>query len=254
MWRPEVYLKYGDERTRPARDLLRQVAPAAPSRVIDLGCGPGNSTALLRARWPDASVTGLDSSASMLAEARATGPDGVEWIEADVAAWAPAEPVDVVYSNAALHWLPDHGRLLPRLAAATVPGGALAIQMPRNFAAPSHTEIAEAARSDPWRGKLAPILRESRVREPAEYHRMLAPHVRRLEIWETEYLHRLSGEDPVYDWVKGTTMTPLLAVLEGDERVEFEAVCRKRLRTAYAREADGSTLFPFRRIFIVATP
>jgi trans-aconitate 2-methyltransferase len=250
-WHPERYLAFGDERTRPAADLLARVPLAAPGRVADLGCGPGNSTALLMRRWPEAEVLGIDSSAAMLAKAAASSI-GAGWLESDIAAWMPEATYDLLFSNAALHWLPDHARLLPRLLGHLRPGGVLAVQMPRNFAAPSHALLREIASAGSWAERLAPRLAAEPVAAPGWYHDLLAPLTAALDIWQTEYLHVLDGEDPVLNWVRSTALQPVSAVLSPEERVLFEAEYARRLRQAYPRRSDGRTLFPFRRLFIVA--
>jgi trans-aconitate 2-methyltransferase len=251
VWDPAQYLKFGDHRLRPAVDLLNRIDLEAPSEVYDLGCGAGNVTRLLRARWPDACITGVDSSEAMLEKAAQAVPD-VTWQHADMAGWQPPRPPDLIYSNAALHWLGDHGRLFPALLASLKPGGVLAVQMPRNFLAPSHTAIADAARSGPWRAKLEPLLRPVPVSEPAFYFDALAPHASGLDIWETEYQHVLEGEDPVKEWTKATWLNPLLDALEEPERGQFERCYADMVGEAYPRRGDGKTLLPFRRLFIVA--
>jgi trans-aconitate 2-methyltransferase len=187
----------------------------------------------------------------MLARAAATAP-GITWQQADLATWRPPRPADLIYSNAALHWIPDHERLIPALLAALAPAGVLAVQMPRNFGAPSHTLISEAAREGPWRARLEPLLRPSPVAEPAFYYDLLAPRAGALDVWETEYLQILEGPDPVKEWTKGTWLRPLLDALEEPERSRFEARYAERVATAYPPQPDGRTLFPFRRLFIVA--
>jgi len=251
-WDPALYLKYGGERTRPAADLLARVPLVAPRVVCDAGCGPGNSTALLAERWPAAHLCGIDGDAAMLARARASGP-AAHWLQADLATWAPDTPPDLIFSNAALHWLDHHDVLFPRLLSLLAPGGVLAVQMPRNFAAPSHALMRQVAREGPWAERLAPHLREAPVAAPEVYYRWLQAEAESLEIWETTYLLRLSGADPVLSWVRGSALRPLLAALDDRQAAAFEAVSAERLRGAYPREPDGATLFPFRRLFIVAT-
>ena len=250
-WDPAQYLRFSDLRLRPALELLARVPAEAPARVVDLGCGAGNVTRFLRQRWPQAELTGVDSSAEMLARAREAEPS-VRWLEADVGVWAPPAPPDVIYANAALHWLPDHERLFPRLMAALAPGGVLAVQMPRNFLAPSHTAIAEAARMGPWRTRIEPLLRPSPVADPAFYYDLLAPLSASLDIWETEYLQVLDGDNPVKEWTKGTWLRQFLEALEEPDRSGFEDCYARLVARAYPRRADGRTLFPFRRLFIVA--
>ena len=250
-WQPERYLIFGDQRTRPALDLLARVPIAKATRVADLGCGPGNSTALLAERWPEAEIIGVDSSPEMLAEARASGVRA-KWVEGDISAWTPDRPLDLVYSNAALHWLGDHAMLLPRLMDQLRANGVLAVQMPRNFEAPSHALLRETARNGPWADRLAGVLDRQPVAAPEWYYDLLGPLARALDIWQTEYLHVLDGHDPVLHWTRGTALRPIMQALDAEQFAAFEAAYAARLRQAYPRRVDGRTLFPFRRMFIVA--
>lgn len=250
-WDPTQYLKFAGERLRPAIDLLARVPLASPERVVDLGCGAGNLTPLMQQRWPQAKHIGVDSSPSMLAKAKADYPVA-EFVEGDIATWKPAQPVDLIYSNAALHWLNDHETLIPGLLNGLKPGGWLAIQMPRNFGAPSHMCIVDAIELGPWRSKLEPHLRRRPVAEPATYWQLLQDRTASLEIWETEYLQVLSGANPVAEYTKGTWLKQFLDRLEEPERSAFETDYRQRVALHYPRQADGRTLFPFRRLFILA--
>ncbi|HEX9184633.1 MAG TPA: methyltransferase domain-containing protein [Burkholderiales bacterium] len=250
-WDPAQYLKFAGERMRPAVDLLARIPLEAPATVVDLGCGAGNLAPLFFARWPKARLTGVDSSPEMLAKARAEHPHA-EFVQADIARWRPAGPVQVIYSNAALHWVPGHGALMVALLQALAPGGALAVQMPRNFSAPSHAMIVETIEKGPWRSKLEPVLRRDPVPEPAHYWRLLKNRAASLEIWETEYLQVLPGMNPVAEYTKGTWLKQFLDRLEPAERDAFEADYRRRVAPHYPPEPDGRTLFPFRRLFIVA--
>lgn len=251
-WDPAQYLKFAGPRLRPAIDLLARIDVAAPQTVYDVGCGAGNVTRLIAARWPQAHISGVDGSAEMLAKAAAESP-AITWQQADFATWRPPQPVDVIYSNAALHWVERHEPVIAALFAALKPGGVLAVQMPRNFSAPSHASMSVAARQGPWRGKLEPLLRPAPVREPAVYHDLLAPRAARLDIWETEYLQVLDGEHAVKEYTKSTWLHPLLEALDEPERSGFEAAYTTLVDAAYPRRADGKTLFPFRRLFIIAT-
>jgi len=251
-WDPAQYLRFAGERMRPAVDLLARIGAASPASVVDLGCGAGNLAPLLLARWPQARLTGVDSSPEMLARARKDHP-GAQFELADIGAWQPRAPVDVVYSNAALHWLAGHEqRIVQLLEEAVAPGGTLAVQMPRNFSAPSHACIVETIEQGPWRARLEPHLRREPVAAPGAYWRLLDGRAAELQIWETEYLQVLSGENPVAEYTKGTWLKQFLDRLEGGEREAFEADYRRRVRAWYPAEPDGRTLFPFRRLFIVA--
>ena len=250
-WNPQQYSRFAAQRLRPALDLIARIPLEHPQTVVDLGCGTGNVTRILRSRWPRARITGVDGSPQMLAEARKDEAD-IGWVHSELGSWNPAEKYDLVFSNAALHWLDDHPALFTQLFGYIAYGGVLAVQMPRNFAAPSHTLMHELASTPPWRDALARLLRPMPVLEPAAYYDLLAPQVRGLDIWETEYLQILEGENPVAEWTKGTWLAPLLAALAPDAGAAFELEYRQRVAQAYPRQADGKTLFPFRRLFIVA--
>ncbi len=251
MWSPEQYLKFAAPRFRPAQDLLARVLVEAPGTVYDLGCGAGNVTRMLAGRWPDAQIVGVDASEEMLAQAEREA-SGIIWQRRSVAEWTPEEPADVIYSNAALHWLPDHQTLFPRLMGSLAPGGVLAVQMPRNFNEPSHTLIWETLRAGPWRARLEHLVRPSPVAAPDFYYGLLAPLAVEVDIWETQYLQVLEGKDPVKEWTKGTWLKQFLDELDEADRPAFEEDYAGRLRRAYPGREDGKTLFPFRRLFIVA--
>jgi trans-aconitate 2-methyltransferase len=249
-WDPSQYLKFADHRLRPALDLLARVPQADHRTIWDLGCGAGNVTALLRERWPAAQITGLDNSPDMLKQARTIR--GIDWVEGDVGTWTAPRPADLVFSNAVLHWLDGHARLFPHLLQQVARGGVLAVQMPRNFRAPSHVLLHETAAQGPWASTLVPLLRPEPVAAPETYYDWLMPHATHLDIWETEYRHVLQGENAVLEWTKGTAVRPLLERIDPAQRADFLASYAAKLRAAYPRRADGMTLFAFRRLFIVA--
>jgi trans-aconitate 2-methyltransferase len=248
-WNPATYLAFADERTRPAAELLARIPDETPAHVIDLGCGPGNSTALLAARWPHARLEGLDSSPAMLEQAQRSGVTAY-WIEDDVAAWRAKQPYDVIFSNATFQWLGDHAALLPKLLSFVKQGGTFAFQVPHNMDAPSHALMRETAANGPWSAKLKNV-REISVLAPAGYYAILESHAASVDIWETEYLHVLRGEDAVYHWVSATGLRPFVAALDGAERDAFIASYKNKLNTAYPPRG-GVTLFPFKRLFVVA--
>lgn len=250
-WDPEQYALFDVWRRRPAHDLVAALPSIAPRSVVDLGCGGGQLARLLAERWPDAEVTGVDNSPAMLDWAEGTD-SRVRWLRADLTSWRPHWPVDLLISNAALHWLDDHERLFPELLETVAPGGVMAVQMPRNFAAPSHQLLFETAADGPWAGKLAGVLRPEPVRAPQDYYDLLSPLATRVDIWETEYLQVLNGDVPVLQWTRGTALVPVMEALEGEELDAFLAAYRARLEVAYPQHPDGNTLFPFKRLFIVA--
>lgn len=248
-WDEQQYSKFIDARTRPARELLARVPLAAAGRVIDLGCGPGNSTELLRERWPAAQLTGVDNSPEMLRAAKKTLPS-VEWIEADVKDYRPAAPADVLFANAVLHWLPDHARLIPALLEQVAPGGALAIQMPDNHDEPSHRWMRELPGA--WMPRLSRIAAQSPVESPAFYYDLLASRASAVDIWQTRYQHVMPDAAAIVEWVKGTGLRPYLEQLSGTERDDYLARYHDAIAAAYPARGDGKRLFPFPRLFIVA--
>ncbi|MEP7178973.1 MAG: trans-aconitate 2-methyltransferase [Pseudonocardiales bacterium] len=259
-WDPAQYSRYADERGRAFIDLLARIDCVAPRRVVDLGCGPGNLTALLAERWPMAKVEGIDSSPEMIA--RAASVEGIAFRVEDIATWTVPPDADVIVSNAALQWVPLHRHLVRAWARSLPRAGWLAFQVPGNFGAPSHTLMRSLATSPRWAPLVGDVLRHhDDVGSPADYARLLLQTGLTVDVWETTYLHLLAGRDPVLDWVRGTGLRPLLAVLadqpapdDGDPRPAtdvFEAEYAAELRAAYPATEHG-TLLPFRRIFAVA--
>jgi trans-aconitate 2-methyltransferase len=251
-WDPAQYNRYSRERARPFEELVARIEVAAPARVVDIGCGPGSLSRTLLERWPDAVVTGVDSSTDMIEAAQSHAIAGrLEFLRADVATWNPAEPVDVVVGNAVLHWIPRHIDLLPVMCGWLAPRGVIAFQVPDNFADPSHTVVAALRTSARWRDRLgggtaAPVER------PEAYLNALADLGLLVDVWQTTYLHLLEGEDPVLEWIKGTALRPVLDALDGDPgaTADFLAECGDELRRAYPRGPHG-TVFPFRRTFAI---
>ncbi len=252
VWDPQQYLAFAAPRLQPAIDLLARIPSESPGSVVDLGCGPGNVTPLLRQRWPDAKITGLDNSEEMLARARESMPDGT-FEKTDVSNWHPGKAFDVIYSNAALQWVTGHEALFTSIAGHVAPGGILAVQMPRNFEAPSHSLMLDVVREGPWRELLEPVWVNVPTQAPAYYYNLLDPLTRDLQIWETEYLQVLEGENPVAEYTRGTWLTRFLNPLDEPWRSEFETIYRNRVAAAYPPESNGKTLFPFRRLFILAS-
>jgi trans-aconitate 2-methyltransferase len=249
-WDPDRYLTYADERGRPFVELMARVGAEAPASVVDLGCGPGNLTSLLRERWPDADISGLDSSPEMIEQARSAEPS-ITFEVADLRGWAAAgDPVDVLISNATLQWVPDHLDLLPSLVGRVRPGGWLALQVPGNFEEPSHTIRRDLAAEAPYAEHTRDVAVPS-SHDPVVYLEALAGLGCTVDAWETTYLHVLTGPDPVFAWVSGTGARPTLQALPDDLRPAFEDEFRRRLRAAYP-ERDGRVVLPFRRVFAVA--
>ena len=254
-WNPEQYLKFSEERTQPCRDLAARVSVPNVRHVVDLGCGPGNSTQVLAERWPDAEITGVDSAAEMINTAIQSHPRG-RWIVSDIVKWAAEEEqqFDVVFSNAALQWLPDHAGLFPKLFARVAPAGALAIQIPSSFDRPAYRLLREMAASLSWR-RWFPTgrVRNWHSHDAAFYYDLLAPLASRVELWETEYFHILPSAEEVVEWYKGTGMRPYLQAIEEEpERARFIAEYLEKIRAAYLPRPDGKIMFPFLRIFLIA--
>lgn len=248
-WSPSLYTRFEAERTRPARDLLAQV-PDVGGAIVDMGCGPGNSTELLATRWPAAEIIGLDSSAAMLAEARKRLPS-LTFEAADANTWVPDPGVGLVFANAIYQWVPDHLRVLPRILAAMAPGGVLAVQMPDNVAEPSHQLMRDVAASGSWAQRLAAAARPP-LPSPREYYDALRGQASQVDIWHTIYNHILDGVDAVVDWVRSTGLRPFLDPLGQGEQAQFLADYRARIAQAYPLTADGKVLLRFPRLFIVA--
>ena len=251
-WDAEHYLRFADARTLPAVDLLSRITLEGPKRVVDLGCGPGNSTAPLKARWPDATVTGIDSSEELLAAARRDHP-GVAFAAADIATWTAAPPCDVVFANASLQWVGDHQRLIPRLFAQVAPGGVLAVQMPRNHDFATHRLMRQVASEGEWRTRLADARDASPVKLPEFYYDLLAPRSAHFTIWETNYIQIMDGVQAIIAWLHGTGLRPFLARLTDAERPVFLDRYAALLAEEYKAQADGKILLPYPRLFFIAT-
>ncbi len=251
-WNPALYRRFEDERTRPAAELLARVPLARAACVVDLGCGPGNSTELLARRFPDAAVLGLDSSAAMLASARERLP-AVRFEQADIADWAPGQAPDLLYANAALQWVPDHAQLMPRLFNLLAPGGVLAIQMPDNWQEPSHRLMREVAAEPDYREAIGdPASLRTPLLGVGAYYDLLAPLAAEVDIWHTVYQHRMDSADAIVQWLRSTGLKPFVERLDAPQADAFLAEYRRRIDAAYPRHSDGQRLLAFPRLFIVA--
>ena len=252
MWNPDQYQRFSEHRSRPFFDLIARIDAPQAKRIADLGCGPGNLTVTLSQRWRKSSVTGVDNSPEMLEKATALGRTNLKFELADLATWQPREPQHVIVSNAALQWVPNHETVIPRLASLLEPDGWLAVQMPNNFDQASHTVINQICSSPRWTTQLAQS--QSTLRQPQKlewYIAILSSLGFQVDAWETNYRHILPGENAVLEWVKGTALRPMLAVLGPDDQNKFLEECRRRLLGAYPPQSFG-TLLPFKRVFFVA--
>jgi len=250
-WDPAQYLRFEDARLRPALDLLLRLPAGMPRRIVDLGCGAGNATRVIKQRYAQADVLGIDGSAAMLAAARTAAPD-CRFEQADLDIWKPAPAADIIYSNAALHWVHDHHILFPRLLGGLAPGGWLAVQMPAMHDAPLRRMQQAVATSPPWRAALQGVVSAPPILEAGAYWDLLRPRSVTLDIWETTYLHALSGADAVAEWAAGSSLLPYLDALAPAQRPAFRADYARALRPHYPPRADGTTLLPFRRLFLLA--
>ena len=249
-WDDAQYLKFADERTRPAAELLARVAVDAPALVVDLGCGPGNSTALLARRWPAAEIVGVDNSEAMLARAGDTLPRQ-RFVLADIRTFRADRPIDVLFANASLHWLPDHARILPALLDSLAPGGTLALQMPDNHHEPSHRLMREVIRTYEVDPVMVPT--HPPIESVAFYYDLLAPRATRVDIWQTRYEQVVPDAAAIVEWFKGTGLRPYLEAIPPDRHPDFERDYEAEIDRAYPRRADGRRLFSFPRLFVVAT-
>ncbi len=251
MWDPDVYLDFADHRARPFYDLLARVGAKSPRRVVDLGCGPGNLTGQLARRWPDAVIEAVDSSPEMVDAARRRG---VQASVGDLRTWTPQADTDVVLSNAAMHWVPEHGDLFVRWADQLAAGSWIAIQVPGSFETPSHAAVRAVARRENYAKKLRDDLFRvgTVVDTPTHYAELLIGSGCTVDAWETTYIHQLSGEHPVLDWISGTALRPVKEQLNEKEYQQFCEELIPLLADAYPPRADGTTFYPFRRVFFVA--
>jgi trans-aconitate 2-methyltransferase len=254
-WNPNLYLKFGNERTQPSLDLIARIAIANPTHIIDLGCGPGNSTKALKMRWHTARVVGLDNSPEMIAAAQKADPAGI-WQMADVATWQTETAYDIVFSNATLQWVKNHADLMPKLLNQVAPGGALAVQMPETsgIGMPIRQIVAEVAALPIWQSQLAAAKDSTRTERPAFYYNILRPLCKQLDLWETEYNHVLDNVGAIIEWFKATMLRPYLDLLSPNQHESFFAEIHARASKIYPPLYDGKVILPFRRVFFIAYP
>lgn len=250
-WSAQQYSQFEAERTRPVRDLVAAIPNTEVQTAIDLGCGPGNSTEVLQARYPDAAVTGLDNDEDMLRAARERLPQ-TPFALADIGNWQAAPAVDVILANASLQWLPDHARLYPQLLQQLRAGGSLAVQTPDNLQEPAHVLAREVAAQGPWASRIGAVRHPDR-HNLNWYYALLQPLCSRVDAWRTTYMHPLANHEAVVEWFKGSALRPFLAQLDAQEKTQYLADYLAAIRQAYPALPSGTVLLPFPRIFIVAT-
>jgi trans-aconitate 2-methyltransferase len=251
-WDAGLYLKFASERTQPSIDLIQRIRLDHPRHIMDLGCGPGNSTEALRRRWPEATVIGLDCSGEMIAAAKQAYPNGI-WETGDASSWTADEPFDLVFANALLQWLPDHARVCRHLLDQVAPGGALAIQTPAHHDSPLHREIVEVSKDPAWNSRMDAARTAQTHHPPGFYYDLLQPKAARVDLWETTYYHVLAGPEAILEWFRGTGLRPFLEALSSNEEPRrFEVMLLERYTASYPRRPGGQVLFPFRRLFFVA--
>jgi len=251
-WNADLYLQFANERTQPSIDLIARIGLRDPRRIVDAGCGPGNSTEALRQRWANAEIIGLDNSEAMIAKARQSYPQAA-WEVGDASHWQSDEPFDLVFSNAVWHWLPDHAKLCRHWMSQVKPGGALAVQIPAHYDSPMQREILEVSRDAAWDSRMQAARAAQTHHPPKFYYDALRPLASRVDLWETTYYHVMEGPQAIIEWFRGTGLRPFLEALSSDEeRARFEALLLDRYREAYPRQTTGEVLFPFRRLFFIA--
>jgi trans-aconitate 2-methyltransferase len=251
-WNSELYLKFERERAQAARDLLSRIPPLAPHKIVDLGCGPGNSAAILSLFYRCGDIVGVDVSPAMIKAARERLP-AARFVQADLREWEPNSRVDLIFANAALHFAENHDKLLPKLLSFLNPGGVLAVQMPNVLQDPAHALMRMVAVDGPWTEKLAPIAKSrAAIGGIDDYYAWLAPHVRLIELWQTTYIHPLNGHGEVIDWFAGSALLPFLDKLDDGETEAFLAQYRRELEMAYLPQDDGKVLLHYPRLFFVA--
>jgi trans-aconitate 2-methyltransferase len=251
-WNPTAYMSYSRERAQPIIDFVAHLQQLAPKNIVDLGCGPGTSTGILRQAFPQARILGIDSSPAMISKAKAVLP-GVTFLENNAAAWRPGPETDLVFSNALFQWVPDHHQVIREILQAMRRGATLAIQMPDNLGEPSHRLMAEVASRTPWQEKLGDATKaRSPLLSPSAYHDLLSPLCSKLEIWRTTYHHRLAGHQGVTDMLSTTGLKPYLDPLSREERADYLTAYKAAIAPYYPPLNDGSVLYPFPRLFLKA--
>lgn len=251
-WDPRQYLKYEDERTQPSIDLTAKIKVDNPMTIIDIGCGPGNSTQVLYQRWPNAHITGLDNSREMIEKAQKDYPNQ-NWLLADASRLKLDQTYDVIFSNAALQWIHNHDLLIPRLFMMVNPHGSLAVQVPANNESPLHRALLSVSSKEKWSRFVSGTEKLLNYHTAEYYYNILCPIASSLDLWETIYYHVMASHEELLEWYKGTGIRPFLEKLPDERsRKEFEGEIAAECRRYYTSQRDGTILFPFKRIFFIA--
>ncbi|MCF6766059.1 methyltransferase domain-containing protein [Thiotrichales bacterium 19S3-7] len=255
-WNSQTYSQFLELRTKPARDLISAIpSNFQPKTIYDLGCGPGNSTILLQERWPEANIIGIDSSLDMIKKAQQSYPN-ISFLEGDIASFSPNNKIDCFIANASLQWLDNHESLFPNLFNTLIPGGIFAIQMPNNFHNPTHQVIVKLLQRHSNWNFILERLRYGTLNKPfynlIDYYDLLTnARVKSLACWETEYFQEMSDYPAIFNWVKGTALTPVLSAMKAQEKAEFEQAYISAITNAYPKQVNGKILLPFKRLFMV---
>jgi len=255
-WDANLYMQFANERARPCADLIAHIALESPTNITDLGCGTGNSTEQLHARWPHSQITGVDSSTEMLTQAREKHPDW-KWEQSDIEKWTPAAPSDLIFANAAFHWIRDHSVQLPRVFNFVAPGGALAFQIPYHLVSPAHHAMVEVAQFPEWEQRLRTARHTMTVETPDFYYDTLAQQSARLDIWLTTYHHEMQDASGIVEWLRGSGMRPYLEALANgpngkEDQQRFQNECLRRFKDSYPPRRNGKTVLSYPRLFLIA--
>ncbi|NJM73263.1 MAG: methyltransferase domain-containing protein [Scytonema sp. RU_4_4] len=251
-WDPNLYLQFANERTQPSLDLMTRIAVSCPQKILDVGCGPGNSTEMLRRQWSEADIIGLDHSSEMISAASKAYPKE-KWILADIVTWTADTPFDIVFSSSTLQWVPNHATVFPHLLNQVAPHGVFAVQMPMHFKLSVFQLMLEIADDSRWQSRMYKAKNALIIEKPSFYYNILQPLASRIDLWETEYYHVMDSHESIMQWISGAPLRPFLEALEDEEqKLRFQEKLRAGIARAYPQQKDGRVLFPFRRLFIVA--
>lgn len=250
-WNPELYLKYNRERLQPTIDLVRRIEVENPESIVDIGCGPGNSTQILNQRWPNARITGIDNSPAMIQKAKADYPDQ-EWLLLDAGKDSINEKFDLVFSNATIQWIPNHSALIEKFASMLRDNGVMAIQMPLFFDMEIAESIAEVASDPRWSEATEDVENLFTIHHETFYYDQLSKHFSNIELWTTSYYHIMESQDAILEMIRSTGLKPYLDRIPEEDVHDFETLVLNRLMNDYPDQEDGKVLFPFKRLFFIA--